>query len=43
VTGLYSLAVGFAVSLLFIFAVSLATPAPDQEMQKEFEEVNTAA
>ncbi len=31
-TGLYSLAIGFALSLLAIVAVSLATPAPSREM-----------
>lgn len=40
VTGLYSLAVGFAVSLLAIVIVSLATPAPSQEMVEEFEDVS---
>ncbi|MBD5501192.1 MAG: sodium/proline symporter PutP [Lachnospiraceae bacterium] len=39
VTGLYSLAVGFAVSLVFIVAVSLLTPAPDEEIYKEFDDV----
>lgn len=40
VTGLYSLAVGFAVSLLFIVAVSLITPAPEKEMLEEFDDVS---
>ena len=40
VTGLYSLAVGFAVSLLAIVAVSLLTPAPSAEMVEEFEDVS---
>ena len=39
VTGLYSLAVGFAVSLLCIVAVSLLTPPPTEEMLQEFEDV----
>jgi sodium/proline symporter len=38
-TGLYSLAVGFVVSLIFIVAVSLASPAPTEEMNEEFEDV----
>ena len=38
-TGLYSLAIGFALSLLAIVAVSLATPAPSAEMLEEFEDV----
>ncbi len=37
VTGLYSLVVGFAVSLLFIVVVSLATKAPDQSILDEFD------
>lgn len=40
VTGLYSLAVGFGVSLLVIVAVSLLTPAPSQEMIEEFLDVS---
>lgn len=40
VTGLYSLAIGFAVSILAIIMVSLATPAPSQEMVEEFEDVS---
>lgn len=39
VTGLYSLAIGFAISLLAIVAVSLLTPAPSEEMMQEFEDV----
>lgn len=39
VTGLYSLAVGFPVSLIFIVAVSLLTPAPAEEIYKEFDDV----
>lgn len=39
VTGLYSLVVGFAVSLLLIVAVSLATKAPNAEMVREFDDV----
>ena len=39
VTGLYSLAVGFALSLAAIVAVSLLTPAPDAEMLREFDDV----
>lgn len=38
-TGLYSLVVGFAVSLLLIVAVSLCTKAPDAQMVREFEDV----
>jgi sodium/proline symporter len=38
-TGLYSLAVGFVVSLLFIIIVSLCTPAPSAEMLQEFDDV----
>lgn len=40
VTGLYSLVVGFAVSLLLIVVVSLCTKAPSAEMLQEFEDVN---
>ncbi len=39
VTGLYSLVVGFAISLLAIVIVSLCTKAPSSEMLKEFEDV----
>ncbi len=38
-TGLYSLVVGFAVSILLIVLVSLATKAPSQEILDEFEAV----
>lgn len=40
VTGLYSLAVGFAISLLAIVVVSLVTPAPTSEMIGEFDDVS---
>ena len=40
VTGLYSLAVGFAVSLICIVVVSLVTPAPTEEMCEEFDDVS---
>jgi sodium/proline symporter len=36
-TGLYSLLVGFVISLLFIIVVSLATKAPDEAILEEFE------
>ncbi len=39
VTGLYSLVVGFGLSMLAIIAVSLLTEAPDEEILKEFEDV----
>ena len=39
VTGLYSLVVGFTLSLFAIVAVSLCTKAPSEEMLKEFEDV----
>ena len=39
VTGLYSLVVGFALSLLAIIGVSLCTKAPSAEMLQEFEDV----
>ena len=39
VTGLYSLVVGFALSLLAIVGVSLCTMAPSAEMLQEFEDV----
>lgn len=39
VTGLYSLVVGFAWSVLAIVVVSLCTKAPDAEILKEFEDV----
>ncbi|MGN0330918.1 MAG: sodium/proline symporter PutP [Kineothrix sp.] len=38
-TGLYSLAIGFGLSLLAIVVVSLLTPAPTKEMLQEFEDV----
>ena len=38
-TGLYSLAVGFAISMVFIIAVSLLTPAPNEEIINEFNDV----
>ena len=41
VTGLYSLAVGFALSLLAIIIVSLLTPGPTEEMQEEFDDVSS--
>ena len=39
VTGLYSLAVGFPISLIFIVIVSLCTKAPSQEIMDEFDAV----
>lgn len=36
-TGLYSLLVGFFISLIFIVVISLATKAPDQSILDEFE------
>ncbi len=39
VTGLYSLAIGFFVSLIFIVIVSLLTKAPSESMVKTFEDV----
>ena len=41
VTGLYSLVVGFALSLLMIVIFSLTTKAPDAEILQEFEDVRT--
>lgn len=38
-TGLYSLLVGFAISLFFIVLVSLVTPKVSDEIVKEFEDV----
>ncbi len=38
-TGIYSLLVGFFVSLISIVVVSLCTKAPDEEIIKEFEDV----
>ncbi len=40
VTGLYSLAIGFAISLVAIVVISLVTPAPTSEMVEEFEDVS---
>jgi sodium/proline symporter len=42
VTGLYSLAVGFAVSLAAIVIVSLLTPAPGKEIEAEFNDIDHA-
>lgn len=39
VTGLYSLLIGFGISLLLIVTVSLLTPAPSEEILREFEDV----
>lgn len=39
VTGLYSLAIGFVLSLVAIVIVSLLAPAPTAEMLQEFEDV----
>lgn len=39
VTGLYSLVVGFAVGLLVMIVVSLATKTPEQEILDEFDQV----
>lgn len=41
VTGLYSLVVGFAVSILMIIIVSLCTKKPGEEILQEFEDVKT--
>ena len=41
VTGIYSLLVGFAVSLVCIVVFSLATKAPSQEILAEFDKVKT--
>ncbi|NLG02685.1 MAG: sodium/proline symporter PutP [Clostridia bacterium] len=38
-TGIYSLLIGFALSLICIIVVSLLTPAPSEEILKEFDEV----
>ena len=38
-TGLYSLLVGFVISLICIVVVSLLTPAPDAEILQEFDDV----
>lgn len=42
-TGLYSLAVGFPVSLFFVIVVSLMTAAPSKEIVDEFEAVKNVA
>ena len=39
-TGLYSLAIGFILSLLAIIIVSLCTKAPSKEITDEFDRVN---
>lgn len=39
-TGIYSLLLGFIISLFFIVVVSLLTKAPSKEMLEEFERVN---
>lgn len=39
VTGLYSLAIGFALSMAAIIIVSLVTPAPSAQMLEEFDDV----
>ena len=39
VTGIYSLAIGFPISLIFIIVVSLLTKEPSQEIMDEFEAV----
>lgn len=39
VTGLYSLAIGFLISLVLIVVVSLATKVPSEEMLQEFEDM----
>lgn len=39
VTGLYSLALGFVISMLFIIIVSLFTKAPSEEILQEFKDV----
>ena len=41
-TGVYSLAIGFPVSLIFIIIVSLLTKAPGQEIVDEFEAVSVS-
>ena len=38
-TGLYSLLIGFSISILCIVIVSLLTKAPDEEILKEFDDV----
>ena len=39
--GIYSLAVGFPISLIFIIIVSLMTKAPSKEIMEEFDSVKT--
>ncbi|MGN0154643.1 MAG: sodium/proline symporter PutP [Lachnospiraceae bacterium] len=41
-TGLYSLAVGFLVSLILIVVVSIITKKPSEEMMKEFDDMKKA-
>ena len=41
-TGIYSLLLGFFISLIFIVIVSLATKAPSDAIVAEFEEVASA-
>lgn len=41
-TGLYSLAVGFPVSLLFVVVVSLMTKRPSEEIDEEFEKMRSS-
>lgn len=43
ITGIYSLLVGFFVSLIFIVIFSLATKAPSQEIVSEFEKVKSVS
>ena len=38
-TGLYSLVIGFAISILSIIIASLTTKAPDKEILQEFDDV----
>ena len=40
-TGLYSLAIGFPIALIFMVAVSLISKKPDEEIVKEFEHVKS--
>lgn len=40
-TGIYSLAVGFIISILSIITVSMLTPPPSEEMLREFEDAKT--
>lgn len=39
VTALYSLAIGFALSMIAIIIASLVTPAPSTQMLEEFDDV----